>query len=94
MTTAYSEDTQTRYDTWDDLVEAEANGWVVVAIIKDGKQEWPWIVGPFATKQEASNARVRARTKWNREGYRHEHSPNSTAKFFVRPAWKDIRAKA
>jgi hypothetical protein len=87
--TAYSEDTGLSYESWDALVAAEANGWVVITIITGVGGSWPWISGPFETKREATNARVRARSKWNRE--RRDRPDKLTASFFVRPLWKDTR---
>jgi hypothetical protein len=58
---AYSPDSGKHYPTWDALVEAEANGHVAVAVLDNGKESWPWVEGPFATKREANNARVRLR---------------------------------
>lgn len=82
---AFSEN-GTEYPDWDALVEAEANGYVAVAIINDGKQQWPWVVGPYPTKREATNAKNRLRTKMKKEQPRY---PGHTFKTFVRPAWKD-----
>lgn len=78
--------------SWDELVAAKANGWVAVVImtrlkLKGGTETWPWVVGPYATKREATNACNRLRAKWRRErsevGFK-----DHTATFAVRPAWK------
>ena len=84
---AYSPETNTTYPSWEALVEDEANGWVAVAVVSNGRQTWPWVVGPFPTKREANNARVRLR----RESKRKSLSPKYSASFFVRPAWRDPR---
>lgn len=86
---AHSETTGKDYPSWDALVQAEANGWMVIAIIKDSKQEWPWLVGPFDTKKAASNARVKHRKRFEKQ--MREWPENKSARFFVRPAWKDNR---
>ena len=87
-TPAYSERTKTEYETWDALVAAEANGWVAVTIITRGGDTWPWVSGPYPTKREGDNARNRMRTRFKRE-QRERGIPETTASFYVRPAWKD-----
>lgn len=85
--TAYSETTGITYPTWEALVEAEANGWVAVAVITEGKQVWPWVVGPYPDKADAVRAQARLRTRWRREQST-PFRPKQTAKFYVRPSWK------
>ena len=85
---AYSERTNTHYPSWEALVEAEANGYVVVAIIRNKKEVWPWIVGPFPTKREAGNARNRLRRSLRKDS---ENNYSLNFSLFVRPAWKDPR---
>lgn len=86
---AYSSATGTSYPNWGALVEAEANGYVVVALITSTRNEhlksWPWIVGTFDDRAEAMRYRNRTRAKWKRET---EQWPHLSYKFFVRPAWK------
>lgn len=88
---ARSERTGTSYPSWGALVEAEANGYVAVAILTNAKQTWPWTEGPFATKHEAENARVRLRNRLKKEQRDLTLDPRVTAKFFVRPLWKPER---
>ena len=85
---AYDPGTNTRYPSWEALVEATSNGWVAGAILNEGKTTWPWMEGPFADKQEAEKARNRLRSLFKRTM---EDHPNTTAKFFVRPLWKPSR---
>lgn len=89
---AYSGTTGKTYPTFDDLVEAETNGWLAIMLITGAHrlagQTWPWVHGPFATKREAQNAVNRLRTRCKREA---DQYPGQTYKFFVRPAWKDQR---
>lgn len=87
---AYSVQTGKTYPSWDALVEAEANGFVVTAIISDGKRSWPWTAGPFPDKGEANRARARMRTRMKREQGRDRLAPDRTFQLFVRPAWKDL----
>ena len=91
---AYSTTTGETYPSWEELVEAEANGWLCIALItgahKQAGKTWPFVEGPFPTKREAENARSRMRGKFKREA---EHYPGQTYKFFVRPAWKAGRER-
>lgn len=85
--TTYTVDGSGRhYPSWDEMVSNEANGYVAVAVLSDGKRTWPYTVGPFPTKREADNARARLRSKFKRE----RRSGATTASFFVRPAWKAV----
>lgn len=81
------------YPSWEALIEAHANGYLVVAIITsgDGKKTWPYIEGPMP-KAEAERVRTNLRSKWKRQQKRmSERDPRKTQTyaFFVRPAWKD-----
>lgn len=84
---AYSVQTGKTYPSWDDLVASEANGFVVTAIVSDGKRTWPWTTGPFKDKSDANRARARLRTRLKREV---AQGTNRTFQLFVRPAWKDL----
>jgi hypothetical protein len=86
-TEAYSVSTGKTYPSWDDLVAAEANGFVVTAVISDGSRTWTWTVGPFKDKSDANRARARLRTRLKREV---AQGTNRTFQLFVRPAWKDL----
>lgn len=83
---AFSERTGTTYPDWEALVEAESNGYMVIAIIRNETTTWPWAEGPFASKREATNARNRLRTRLRREAA--DRSPQATFNLFIRPAWK------
>lgn len=85
--TASTEDGR-EYPNWDALVEAEANGHVVVAILTKGTMSWPWVSGSYSTKKDADRARARLRTKLKREQLDH---PDVEFSLFVRPMWKDAR---
>lgn len=86
---AYSQATQTEYANWGELIKAESNGWLVVALITstrtDHLRSWPWIVGPFESKADAERYRAKTRRKWKREA---EMYPHLSYVFHVRPAWK------
>lgn len=85
---AFSETTGISYQNWEALVDAEANGFVVTAVISRGSQTWPWSKGPYDTKHEADLARNRLRTRCKREL---DSYPGTTYKLFIRPLWKDPR---
>lgn len=85
--TAYSGTTDTRYDSWEDLVAAEANGYVVVGVATGPKYTVPVVVGPM-THEEAMRRRPTLRSKWKRE-----MGEGWSLKVFIRPAWKDLRRK-
>lgn len=80
--TAWSDETQTRYDSWDDLVSAEALGYVVIAVIldRDGKVKGANPIGLYPTKKKAQSVsgttRVRAKNQF------------TSVRIFVRPLWK------
>jgi len=76
-----------QYDSWDELVAAEASGYVVVAVIDNGKQTWPWVVGPYVRKHEANLARARLRRRLKKET---DWRPAFTFRLFIRPAWKEV----
>ena len=87
---AYSQYTGLSYPNWAALVEAEANGYVVVGtIIRSWGQEQrvvPVVCGPFTTEAEAKRARVRLRNKWKRDS-----EVDDTFMVHVRPLWKEQR---
>lgn len=85
---AYSPGTGKHYSSWDDLVAAESNGWIAVAIITDGKTSWPWSIGPFSTKGDATSASVRLRRYLNKESQ--ENKNIKSFRVFVRPVWKEV----
>jgi hypothetical protein len=66
VVTAHSERTGNTYLTWDELVAAESNGYVVVGL-SDRPGTYPGVIGPFATKPEAMRAKARCRRKWAKD---------------------------
>lgn len=85
---AYSPDTGNYYNSWDELVEAETNGYVVVGLpTRPGAV--PVVVGPYPTQTEARKAQARLRAKWRKE----EAQQHGTHKIstYVRHLWKDAR---
>lgn len=83
---AYSMESGVEYPNWEALVHAEANGYVVTAIISNDKRTWPWSIGPFDHEDEAAKARNRLRYRLRKElGIR----KGFTFKVFVRPLWKE-----
>jgi hypothetical protein len=95
--TAYSPDTGTRYDSWDDLVAAEANGWAVVIMmretsLKSGRARYySRAVGPFAVKRLAQNKASSLRARWRRETReRLLPSNRELLSVNVEPLWNEI----
>lgn len=80
---AYSNTTGKTYKNWDALIQAEANGYVAVAIISDGEDTWPWVVGPFNIEREAKNQAASLRRMANKGEFN-----NLKVIVRVRPAWK------
>lgn len=85
---AYSGTTGKHYPNWEALVEAEANGYAAVAIISDGKDSWPWVVGPFPTEREANNQAASIRRQAKKGEY-----DDLTINVRVRPAWKTAKER-
>lgn len=84
---AYSNDSKKSYDSWDDLVAAEANGVVVTVINTDEKgRRWTVSFGPYADKKEAVNAKSRIKTKFRQE--QRENPRDIKQAYFIRPLWR------
>ena len=86
----YSPDTGHHYLTWEDLIAAEANGWVVIGT-SSRRDTVPVVVGPFDTQEDARKARTRLRRKWQREE-RLEHGSDVKITTHVRVLWKENRS--
>lgn len=89
---AFSSKTGLWYDTWDDLVEVEANGYIVTAILEEdapAKTLFTASVGPFPTQKDANNARARMRTSFKRSA-REGNSLSRLIKITVKPLWKEV----
>lgn len=75
MVGAYSDDTNTSYESWDDLIAAEANGWAVIAIgQKQCKVQLRTVAatyGPYESQAEAKAmaAKIRKALKKNPSDY-------------------------
>jgi len=85
---AHSSHSGRTYPNWDALVAAEANGYVVIAVITKDSRSWPYVHGPYVDKPEAERARNRLRTRMKRE-QRERSYHDHTFQLFVRPAWKE-----
>jgi hypothetical protein len=97
QTTAYSPDADTRYDSWDDLVDAEANGWAVVVMMREtslrsGRDRYySRAVGPFADKRLALNKASSLRARWRRETHQNLLPDNrELLSVNVEPLWKEL----
>lgn len=88
--TAYSPSTDKTYLTWDDLVQAEANGYVVVSL-SSRKGTAPAVAGPWDPtpegKAEARKAQARLRRQWNAEE-RRDHGDGHKISTYVRIMWR------
>lgn len=81
---AFSPETGKSYASFDELVAAEANGYVVV-ITSDRPNTGALVVGPFADKAEANTKRARIVYRARRDEAPHKvHSS-------VRILWKEKR---
>lgn len=88
-----SDTTGITYPSWEALVEAEANGWVVVAILKSEKGSaeryttFARVYGPFDTQAEARNYRNKVRRAFKEMLADY---PTSLVVTSVEPAWKEV----
>ena len=79
------------YDTWEELLEAEANGFAVAIILRkpDFDNTFVRLVGPFATHREARNKSAVLRKR-----VRNWIGVNPAVVLVgvhVQPLWKDLR---
>ena len=84
---AHSNESGRTYDSWEDLIAAEANGYVVVGINNAGHKRGPVpvVYGPYPTKAEADRARIRLRRQLQQD---ESVNPNNLSTW-VRPLWKE-----
>ncbi|MDO4254360.1 MAG: hypothetical protein Q4C81_04320 [Kocuria sp.] len=96
---AHSTQTDRTYDSWDDLVSEEANGYSVVVMMqstsaKSGRtQSYARVIGPFADKQKARSKAAAARRAWKRKRDRYPSSVQLLS-VSVEPIWDDLRFDA
>lgn len=84
---AYSDRTNRSYPSWDDLVAAESNGYVVVLNTVRANTV-PAVYGPYADKGQARSARTRLR----RDAVREEAEygvDKAEVRSWIRVLWKD-----
>lgn len=95
--TAYSTKTSTCYDSWEDLLEAEANGWAVVVMMRQTSRRsgraryYSRTVGPFTDKRLAQNKASSLRARWRRET--RQSLPRNNRELLsvnVEPLWKEL----
>lgn len=80
------------HESYERLVEAEANGWVTgcVYVPKDDGPARPYIIGPFPSQKDARRARARLRRRVLRDLAEQGGAVDATcAHFFTRPLWKE-----
>lgn len=84
----------TGYRTYDELLEAESSGWVVVIVAHENTPNKPLftnVLGPWPKGREgkrlATNCAARTRARWKRtyDGW----SPSTLIKVSVRPIWTE-----
>lgn len=86
MIPAHSGSSGKDYPSWDDLVAAEANGWVAVMIMQLKTKAFARVVGPFSTKREAQNCGASLRNKFKTSDRR---NPDTVLlAVTIEPAWK------
>lgn len=91
MTRAYSTVTGKHYDSWEDLVLVEANGWSCVATVKhisrktSGEQIACRVYGPYQTRREARNMANSFRRHW--KNVKHHYESVELLKISVEPIW-------
>lgn len=92
---AYNTQTERTYDSWENLVAEEANGYSVVIMMqntsaKSGRtQRYSRVTGPFADKQKARNKAAAARRAWKRISSRYPRI--ELLGVAVEPIWPDLR---
>ncbi len=88
---AYSVTTGKTYPSFEDLVAAEGNGWVVVAMLRKSSNgiSWPWVCGPYPTKRKGQTAQARLRRHLKRE--LRDRDDIQLDGVWLRPAWKDTK---
>lgn len=97
----YSEDTGKTYPNREALMEEEAYGWIVVALLDPAYPYKVATYGLWPTQREAMNARNRLKNaerrqhrkavKWYGQAYADEYHKPSTWR--VRPLWKEGEAR-
>lgn len=92
---AYSTQTERTYDSWEDLVSEEANGYGVVVMmqaesLKSGRtQAYSRLIGPFDDQKTARNKAAAVRRAWK---LNKNHNPRiQLLGVSVEPIWPDLR---
>lgn len=87
MVGIYSDDTDTSYESWEDLVAAEANGWAVIAVSqKQCKKQLRTAAaayGPYESQEEAKAMAAKIR----RELKKDTSSGYTIATTTISPIW-------
>lgn len=92
---AYSTQTERTYDSWEDLVAEEANGYGVVVMmqaesLKSGRpQTYSRLIGPFTDQKKARNKAAAVRRAWKRAKDRDPRI--QLLGVSVEPIWPDLR---
>lgn len=79
------------YETYEELLAAEANGFVAVVLLVDTRRDYHFarVVGPYETRREAKNKTVSLRRLFKKPDaeYAHVHLLGTR----VEPVWKDMK---
>ena len=84
---AYRAGSGETYNSYEDLITAETNGWLVLAVVSKGAKTWPAAEGPYEDKNSANRAANRLRNRWRKTA---RNYPGVTYRIHVRPAWKEL----
>lgn len=90
---AYSTRTDTRYPSWDALVDAESHGWTVVTVMQQATAKrvkaFARVNGLYTTKREAMKGAARARNRFKAAEKRGEVPRGVTIlTVSVEPVWE------
>lgn len=92
---AHSDKTGATYESWDALVEAEADGYVVVSMfertLKSGRtQSIARVLGRYKTRERAQNVAAYRRRWWNKQLQEPGHENVRLLGVHVEPIWKEM----
>lgn len=82
---------QRSYETYEELLEAEANGFVAVVLMVNTRNDYHFarVVGPYETRREAKNKTVSLRRLFKKHDPEYAHVRLLGA--HVEPVWKDMK---
>lgn len=92
---AYSARTDTTYESWDDLIEAEADGYVVVSVFertsKSGRtRPIARVLGRYTTRERAQTVAAYRRRGWNKLLREPGYENVRLLGVLIEPIWKEM----